>query len=76
MNKERRKAIETCIEKINEAMNALDEIKTEEEDYRDNMPEGFRNSDKGDMADNAISSLEEAMNFLEEAASSAESAME
>ncbi|MDR1901173.1 MAG: hypothetical protein LBQ88_02670 [Treponema sp.] len=76
MNKERRKAIESCIEKINAVRDDLDNLKSEEEDYLDNMPDSFRNSDKGNMADNAISNLEEAINQLEEAVSSAESALE
>ncbi len=44
----------------------IEDIKGEEEEYKDNMPEALQNSDKGETADNAISSLEDAVSSLTE----------
>jgi len=47
-------------------------IRDDEQEYYDNMPEGLKNSDKGENAQSAISCLEEAAQKLEGAESACE----
>lgn len=75
MNKIRRKTLNELFDKLAELRDLLEEVKCEEEDYRDNMPENLQNSERYEIADNAcynmdsaISSLEEALDYIEEAA--------
>lgn len=75
MNKQRRKTINEIYEKIADLRNLLEEVKGEEEEYRDNMPENLQNSERYyvaeeacDNLDSAISSLEEALDYIESAA--------
>ena len=42
------------------------DIKSEEEEYRDNLPEALQSSEKGERADSAINALEEAADKLNE----------
>jgi uncharacterized coiled-coil DUF342 family protein len=44
----------------------IEDIKSEEEEYRDNLPEALQSSEKGERADSAISALEEAADKLTE----------
>ena len=46
MNKQRRKALQNIYDKLVELRDELDNIKDEEECYRDNMPENLQNSEK------------------------------
>ncbi len=68
MNNDRRKRIsmnvevltkvEEYLKKVQSTLESVKEdiegIKMEEEEYYDNMPEGFKNGDKGEAAQNAI----------------------
>lgn len=79
MNKDRRKAIDAQIERLREAheelarvlstaqsaMDALTDLKDEEKEYFDNMPESLQGGDKGQAAEAAISELESAISELE-----------
>lgn len=74
MNKDRRKALQYAIGKMEEASTALAEAKglvetakDEEQEYFENMPEAFQQGDKGEAAQAAISELEEAISKMEEA---------
>ena len=73
MNKDRRKAIDEAIRQIELARAALDEAKSmiedirdEEQEFYDNMPESFQDGDKGQNAQTAIDALEEAISSIEE----------
>ena len=86
MNNERRKAIaavrgeiETLVDQFDSIKTQLEDIRDEEQDYFDNMPESFQQGDKGQAAEEAISNLDnaidaldvqldDAINYLEEAA--------
>lgn len=48
------------------ASGSIDDIKSEEEDYRDNMPESMQSGDKYDTAENAISELENAITEVDQ----------
>ena len=75
MNKIRRKTLNEIYDKLAELKDLLEEVMSEEEDYKDNMPENLQNSERYEIAENAcdnmdsaISSLEEALDYIEEAA--------
>jgi hypothetical protein len=66
MNAARRKELEKADGLIHEAMEILSSAASEEQDYYDNMPEGFQNGDKGEAAQAAASALEECDGLCEE----------
>jgi phage shock protein A len=73
MNKARRKDINKLIEKLQSLqgdlevlMEELENIKTEEEDYLDNIPENLQSSERYEKAENAVDNLETAYGELEE----------
>lgn len=74
MNNERRKKIGLVKKLIQDANRLVDEIKDEEQDYFDNMPENLQGSDRGCAAEDAIDSLDAAMEALDEALSNLEDA--
>lgn len=76
MNKQRRKNIEKLVKSIQEFQQVIEELKIEEQDYLDNMPENFQNGEKGENAQSAIDSMDEAISNIDEVIYSLESAME
>lgn len=73
MNKPRRKQIQEVIDKLGSLqseMEALIEeiesIQSDEEDYRDNMPENLQGSERYERADAACDALASARDTLEE----------
>lgn len=82
MNAERRKALDTLISDIQGVVAQIEEFKSsledpmgEEQEYYDNMPEGFQNGEKGEKAQAAVSAMEEADGKLDEAVSALEEAI-
>ena len=67
MNKMRRKESDKVISLIEEAKSMTENIMSEEEDYRDNMPENLQSSMKYDTAEEAIDNMQDAIDSLEEA---------
>lgn len=65
MNKERRKRINSVINKIEDIKEELSMILEEEEMYRDNMPENFQSSEKYERADQACDNLQESTDDLD-----------
>lgn len=72
MNNARRKEIAAVKARIEEMVAMRDEIIEQintiaeaEQEYFDNMPDSFRDGDKGEKADTAISRLQEASSDLE-----------
>ena len=61
MNNTRRKHLRDLIEKTEGINSEIEEIRTEEEEYYNNMPEAFQDGDKGDRAQTVIEYLDEAM---------------
>ncbi len=61
MNNTRRKALRELIDRIEGAKMEIEEIRTEEEEYYNNMPEAFQDGEKGDRAQTVIEYLDEAM---------------
>lgn len=74
MNSERRKKLESLYCKLTDIKDILDEIKDEEECCFDNIPENLQNSEKYervatayDALDSAFTSIEETLEYIEEA---------
>ena len=76
MNKARRKALDEVLSKIEEAKELLENLQAEEEEYRDNMPENLQGSERYEAADAAVDNMSSAVDALDEAISSIESAQE
>jgi len=72
INKTRRKQLDEVISKINAVEDELESILSDEEEYRDNIPENLQGSERYEMADNACSEMQNALNSLDEAVSSIE----
>lgn len=72
MNNARRKQIAQAISMISEANSLLSEVKDEEEAAYENLPESLQSSERGDVMQDNISSLEEAIEALEGAESTLE----
>lgn len=56
-------------EEFADLRNELDQIKSDEEEYRDNIPESMQGGEKYETADNAIAELESAYEKLDTFAS-------
>lgn len=67
MNKDRRKAIREVIAKLETLRDEVESLLNEEQDYYDNMPEAFQNGDKGLAASDAISYMESASGYIDNA---------
>lgn len=76
MNKVRRAALAALSEKLEEIEAALEELKEEEEEYRDNIPENLQGSERYEAADYAANEIDTAICSLVEARNSIESASE
>lgn len=61
MNNTRRKNLRELIEKTEGIKQGIEELRTEEEEYYNNMPEAFQDGEKGDRAQTVIEYLDEAI---------------
>lgn len=66
MNKHRRKTINEIIDKIVDLRDLLDEVRNEEECYKDNIPENLQSSVRYEKAKNAVGILEDAVIYLDD----------
>lgn len=66
MNKSRRKYIEQLISSVEAIRDGIEKCKMEEETAYNNLPESLQGSDSGYSMQDAIDSLEEAINQSEE----------
>lgn len=64
MNNKRRKALDVLISKIEEIQVEIEEIKDEEQEAFDNLPESLQGADKGETMSTAIGKIEEAYSSL------------
>lgn len=76
MNNARRKKLNTILEQLVEIHAALEEVKDEEQDYFDNIPENLRNSERYEKAENAVAALDDALSMFDEIADNIETALE
>lgn len=66
MNKERRKAIEKLVGRLNELRNDIESIQQEEQDAFDNMSESFQEGERGEAMQEGLDQLESAVNGVDE----------
>jgi hypothetical protein len=59
MNKQRRKKLEQAFDKLCEVEEILEEVKAEEEEAYDNLPESFKYGERGEEMQNYIEMLDE-----------------
>lgn len=76
MNMKRRDEISACIKSANSLSAIIDRLKSEEEDYRDAIPENLQGSERYDNADSACDALQDALDSLDEVIEHLESAKE
>ena len=74
MNNVRRKQIDKVIAILNSANGMIEEIRSDEESYMDNMPENLQGSARYSDAEEACSHLEDAISWVESAIEDLESA--
>lgn len=66
MNNIRRKKLEKALSMIGSAKDILDEVRDEEQEAFDNLPESFQYSERGEQMKQYIDSLEEAYSTSED----------
>ena len=66
MNAKRRNRLSKLYDQLEDMRSQLEQIKDEEQEAYDNMPEGVQTSDKGETAYEALDNLENAHGLLEE----------
>ena len=64
MNNTRRKRIDAVIAKLDEPSEELEALKEEEEEAYDNLPESLQESERGEVMQEAIDNLDEAVNNI------------
>lgn len=67
MNKVRRKGISKIAKELEVLKDRIEDIKTEEEEYHDNIPENLEMSDRAMESEEAIDKLDEIMETIDEA---------
>lgn len=67
MNRQKRKRLGKAFDLITEAEEILEEVKSEEEDSYENLPDNFRDGDKGEEMQNYIEMLDESIGYLQDA---------
>lgn len=70
MNKQRRKAIGDIYDKLIDIQSDLEYIRDEEQEAFDNLPESIQYSERGERMEEYISSLEEALDYVDYAVES------
>lgn len=76
MNKVRRKALSEIAEQTGTLRDELETLRDEEDEYRENIPESLQGGEKYELSESASDSMNEALDLLDEAIGSIESATE
>lgn len=66
MNKQRRSKVDAVIDKLRDIQEEINDILSEEEEYRDNIPENLQGSERYENADNNCSNLQSAADQVDE----------
>lgn len=69
MNKQRRKRLSEAFDKLCEVGEILEEVKNDEQDAYDNLPENFLYGERGEEMQNYIDMIEEVDGYIEDAKS-------
>lgn len=67
MNKTRRDRLAKLSDQISDIMEKLEELRDEELEAFENLPESLSSSERGEAMENAIGAMEEALSLLENA---------
>ncbi len=67
MNILRRKRLAEILSSIEDLKSDLEDVLSEEEEYRDNIPENLQGSTRYEVADEACDSIQSAIDALDEA---------
>ena len=66
MNKQRRKRLSEATELLGAALSIIEEVKAEEEEAFDNLPEGIQCGERGEQMEEYISILDDVYGSIEE----------
>lgn len=66
MNNARRKSVAEALELIEKARNILEEVKDEEQEAYDNLPESLQYGERGERMQENVDTIEEYLSYLEE----------
>lgn len=69
MNKQRRIRLGKASDLITEAEQILEEVKQEEDEARENLPDNFRDGDRGQQMQDAIDMIDEVIGYCQDAES-------
>lgn len=64
MNRERRSKISDIMERLDAIQTELEEIRNEEQEAFDNMPESIQGSERGENMENGIDTMSECIDSL------------
>lgn len=67
MNANRRKELQKVWDSLCEIEATLESLRDDEQDYLDNIPENLQSSERYEIAESAVDSLDSALSSLEEA---------
>ena len=70
MNKDRRNKISKLIDELDSISQLLEELEDEEQECLDNMPENLQDSERCQAMNNAIDSIDSALEYLNESINS------
>lgn len=73
MNNTRRKAIDRLYEQITAISDELEDLKFEEDEARDNMPENLQGGARYEQSEEASQAMEDAIEYLSSASDALES---
>ena len=65
MNKQRRKELEKALNLLADARQIIEGIRDEEQEAYDNLPDGIRDSERGEQMDEYVCTLDEAVSEIE-----------
>lgn len=69
MNKQRRNKLGKAFDLIVEAERILEEVKQEEDETRENLPDNFRDGERGQQMQDAIDMIDETIGYCQDAES-------
>lgn len=69
MNKQRRERLSEAFDLITQAEEICEEVKQEEDEARENLPDNFRDGQRGKEMQNAIDMIDEVIGYCQDAES-------
>lgn len=66
MNAKRRKQLANAIEVLNNVLELLEEVTTDEQDAYDNLPESIQDSERGEAMQENVDDMEDASSSLQD----------